>query len=96
LRFKLTAGLSDKLTYGSNLYNINIYFYCVDVFVCVFLCGESGSRLTRVVASGVSWAVRVTHRPVSVTPSALGNLESAYNPGKKIKKDFTLTVALNT
>lgn len=52
----------------------------------VFLYGESGSCLTRVVASGVSWAVGVTQRPASVTLPALGKLESAYN----LCKDKTL------
>jgi len=39
--------------------------------------------LTRVVASGVSWAVGVTQRHASVTLPALGKLESAYNPCKE-------------
>jgi len=49
----------------------------------VFLYGESGPCLTRVVASGVSWAVGVTQRPASVTLPALGKLESAYTSCKE-------------
>jgi hypothetical protein len=51
--------------------------------VWLFLYGESGSCLTRGVASGVSWAAGVTQRSVSVTPTALGNLKSAYYPEEK-------------
>jgi len=86
LLFKLITGLSDKINMPIRFVQYKgLFLLCF--FMCVFLYGESGSCLTRVVASGVSWAVGVTQRPASVTLFALGKLELAYNPCTE--KNFT-------